>query len=236
MSDLTKADLVTEVNITAQGLRHRLKVMKYDMADDTRVTQLLDIYGAFYDKARDIAGNPRLSQAGKEHDLSELRATTRTAVSAWKTATLGGIDDHIASEAATINKPAATETDPVKALRQEFRNAAIVSQVLAIDEVLWPDVYASGNAEVRQAMETAAPRIAKSANGGLRIVPLIAPEVVADMAQRRAEAENPETAGRLQDLRLVRRTLDGLANTALAALREGSNTLDGADPVAAAAR
>jgi hypothetical protein len=197
----------------------RNRKIKFNLSESTECEQLLKHLTEFRAKKDAILADRNLSAEGQRNELGAAQKALFGTITAWQEKHVRAWDVRIAQEAAAFMRPAPRSTDALELLRQEIRDAEIRRQLLTVDPVLIPLVYAEGTPEIRGAMERAPAQIHATRKGELKIQPLIDPTVVQEQAVRQAEADNPDAALQLQELRAARGVLDGLANTVKASLR-----------------
>ena len=163
-------------------------------------------------QAKAIAGDRRLTEAGRGEALGKLTAKTLQNLDGWNEKIPAALTLRIGVEAASLRRKTEPKvpSDPMERLTRELRYAEIRRGLEGIDPVMLELSYGSMGEDVQAAIREAPPRVVSGDKGLPRVQPLVSPEVVADHAVAAAAAEYPDESAQIQQLQELRGTYQNL--------------------------
>ena len=193
------------VQIAAPRLIQGLKRFDFDPSTDDGIVSILRLASGFDNAIAGISKDPNLSATGVGSARRKIARDTATAIRAWEEKHADGLTNRIdITMAAMRRKTEGPAPSDAERLRRELRHQAILRQLEGVDVPLLTMVFNAGNAEVRQALREAPPRIIVNRERGVVVEPLIPQGLLEGHELAAAEIEAPEDAGLIRDLGILR--------------------------------
>ena len=194
------------------------------MHDEPDVKEALAVFvrigERFVKRQTEIENDLNLSDVGRR---SALRAASQESTAAVRSALepkLAAYDRAIKSADAEITKAVNKPGDGPSVKADLLVNHLLV-QLEACDSLEVIALYSSATPEVRAAIEGLPARVVRDGNG-TRWEPWVTADIVANQRMGAAVASNPDAVARLERVRDLRRTIEGLANGLINALRSAA--------------
>jgi hypothetical protein len=195
------------------------------------IREIISIGRKFEERWARIEVDPNLSEQGRKNALLGARQETESELATWTGQRIGTLDAAITSIAKAVDKEASPSlpADPsdslgikaaLKESRKESRYAEIRRGLEDLDPLEVEALYfGSVSEEVREALESAPPRIRRSRDGGVFAEPWLTSEQIARQRVGRAAASNPELVSQLRGLQETRSSFSHFAAVLASGLR-----------------
>ncbi len=228
--------LKIQLDITSAGLQGRVEQFSFEPKDE-HLQSLVALAELFDKRAAAVASDKNLSAVSRDNALLSVARETHAAVVLWEEENVESIDASIADKTAALQREQAgdksvTLSDPTEALLRELRHGEIRRSLAGLDPLEVQALYFEAPEEVRDAIETALPRVVKTVKG-TELLPLVPADIINQRALGAAAITDPEAQAQILARQRYRDANASLASTLKGALRDAApGRIDTADPIA----